>query len=532
MNDLTERRKPIVLLAIVGGAILLASLLWTVFAKTDVSVEGEGVVTTQLAHTQVFAEHGGTVARVCRRAGEPVSAGDVLIEFSSVSVYSERQAAEELIRRANEQLALHEELLVAIGKDVNTFSEKNERLFYDLYKSYEQELASAKAEISARNVEIEAKRAEAQTTAAAAERAMNAAAALEREYDRMENAVEAEKSFYGKNDELNAAFTAYENRLALRQAESRAAKLESERLGESDTATKAERDAAAARLEAAELAVRVETDDFLALIASERAVQQRIVLEKSAESDAARALLTSLSRDNSLSTVTAGIKSAHISASQAETSRIEQELISLNAQLNRLENTLSMVTITAPASGVVTYDRELVSGDVIAEGELVGAVVPERNVITVMLAIEDERYSGIKLGQSVEYIIEDAGLSEYGVATGIVTKLPEAPAQDEDGRTVWWVTTAMDDETAEWLYERVTVGMRARGRIICEPLTVWQRLFPSRAVSPSDAAVSGGDGDTDEPDIPEIRPTEPEDDSPEIIVVIPEKPEDYQQPDE
>jgi membrane fusion protein (multidrug efflux system) len=192
-------------------------------------------------------------------------------------------------------------------------------------------------------------------------------------------------------------------------------------------------DESRARLEEAEAGARAAADEARrfellradGLIAEAEVVRARAEAERRrAAADALRIAITRLNKDQRAQDSS---QQATLESLKRDAAVIEGEIKTRQTTIERLQYEISQRLIVAPASGSLGDVAELRPGQVVREGDRLGAVIPNGNLRAVATFPPSDSLGRIRAGQKANLRLDGFPWTEYGKVAAEVTHVAGEP---------------------------------------------------------------------------------------------------------
>jgi multidrug resistance efflux pump len=192
-------------------------------------------------------------------------------------------------------------------------------------------------------------------------------------------------------------------------------------------------DESRARLEEAEAAARAAADEARryeqlradGLIAEVEVVRAKAESEK--KQAAAAALRIAINRQNKDQRATDSTQQVAIEELKRDAAVIEGEIKTRQTITERLRHEISQRSIVAPASGKLGEAAELRTGQVVREGDKLGAIIPDGQLKAVAEFPPSESLGRIRKGQLAKLRLDGFPWTEFGKVAGEVTNIASEP---------------------------------------------------------------------------------------------------------
>ncbi len=239
--------------------------------------------------------------------------------------------------------------------------------------------------------------------------------------------------FSSEKDRINRELAKYASQLARREAEYRA--------------TIAEQKSAVKRMEIAK-----EQFTMLDGLLKQHYASRRSVLEAEALLEESRSRLYSL--DGRLSTTREQVKEAQIQLEEAraqissdlakEKSKNASELAEVDRLLNKQQDRVSSLALTAPTDGIVQELPVNTVGAVVRSGEVVARIVPDDRKIIAEVRVKPKDIGHIHLNADAKVTVSSFDPYVFGSLEGNVKTISATSFEDENGQPYFKVQIALD----------------------------------------------------------------------------------------
>jgi len=116
-------------------------------------------------------------------------------------------------------------------------------------------------------------------------------------------------------------------------------------------------------------------------------------------------------------------RDSRIRALEAEIARLQGQMSTSRATIERLENEIARRAIRAPVAGRVGETASLRAGTVLHEGDRVAAIVPQGNLVIVAQFSPSSALGRIAPGQHAEVRLEGFPWTQYGSVRALVSRV-------------------------------------------------------------------------------------------------------------
>jgi len=137
-------------------------------------------------------------------------------------------------------------------------------------------------------------------------------------------------------------------------------------------------------------------------------------------------------------------------------------------------------TITSPVAGVIQYQSALHTKSAIAQGELLGYVLPiESNQLRITAEIPVGSAGKVEVGQQSIISFDAFPSKEYGVVIDTLDAISQLPIEDEQGERWYTVEYVLDNPITTDYGENIPVrpDMSVQVEIITESKSLLERVF-------------------------------------------------------
>ena len=192
-------------------------------------------------------------------------------------------------------------------------------------------------------------------------------------------------------------------------------------------------DESRAKLEEAEASARAAADEARryeqlradGLIAEVELVRAKAEAEK--RQAAAAALRIAINRQNKDQRATDSTQQVAIEELKRDAAVIEGEIKTRQTIIERLRHEVTQRQILAPASGKLGEAAELRTGQVVREGDKLGAIIPDGQLKAVAEFPPSDSLGRIRKGQTAKLRLDGFPWAEYGKVAGEVTSIASEP---------------------------------------------------------------------------------------------------------
>ncbi|MCQ2207641.1 MAG: HlyD family efflux transporter periplasmic adaptor subunit [Paludibacteraceae bacterium] len=158
--------------------------------------------------------------------------------------------------------------------------------------------------------------------------------------------------------------------------------------------------------------------------------------------------------------------------------QLEEQLISVEGDIKRMNSELTNYVVTSPISGTLVLDAQIQVGTYITAGSQIATITPEEQLI-VECYVEPTDIGFIEVGQQVALQYDAFNYNQWGLGQAEVIDI-DKNASVQEGKTFFAVRCKMINSTLS-LKNGYTVnikkGMTLSGRFFITQRTLWQLLF-------------------------------------------------------
>lgn len=402
------------------GVLLVVVVIWMNFFKIDEVVRSNGMVKSNSATATISSVSSGKITSYSIEDDTYVEEGAVLLQMDTTEVEMQRDSvAVELEDVENKIMMLNAYLERLDGKS-NAFSEQKENPYYEQYKN---RLALVENNCASIGLETQGLTLQYTTNIQSIDTAIQNSVMEETKLVQMLNCIKTRTNTFTAGDmyyystvssyidTYNATIAKYDIDIQkLREAESEAEDYSM--------------DIAA-----------LEQQKVLALLSQEQ--QMVTSIEQSILSVQSNATEMTASRNLAQAELDS-IQSGQESISKEQVVRNEKASVygELNTCMskkreyeytkNTLNYRINQGTVVAQCSGYINLYQENTVGDFITGGTELGTIVPDGDgIYKVQIYLDNRDIGKIKENTTVRYDIPAYPTSEYGQATGVITKISE-----------------------------------------------------------------------------------------------------------
>ncbi len=161
---------------------------------------------------------------------------------------------------------------------------------------------------------------------------------------------------------------------------------------------------------------------------------------------------------------------------------LENEIKNLNFELSKLEEQIDQGKITADYTGILNANTQLVKGDILSAGSVVGTIIPQnQSEFKTQLYVSNADIAGIEVGDTIRYNIAALPSNQYGNVTGVVTSISKDAIMQNDGLTEYFLVEGSIKN--EELIDKdgnmasISIGMQVEGKIVTQEKKIMRYLL-------------------------------------------------------
>ena len=161
-----------------------------------------------------------------------------------------------------------------------------------------------------------------------------------------------------------------------------------------------------------------------------------------------------------------------------EMGNLSKELAEVTAELQRLEDRVQRLNVTAPSNGIVKGLKYRVAGSVVPPGDVVAEVVPYTGKLVAEVRISPRDIGHVATGEEVLVKIDTYNFARFGGVKGTLNQVSASSFIDEQGETYFKgvVELPQDFVGANPASNRITPGMTVVADIKTGDKTLLQYL--------------------------------------------------------
>lgn len=172
------------------------------------------------------------------------------------------------------------------------------------------------------------------------------------------------------------------------------------------------------------------------------------------------------------------LKAQKLSNWQQTKQQLEEQLINLNGEIQRLTADLSNYVITSPISGTVVTSIQVQANSYVYAGQSLAIVSPETDLIVECYASPSD-VGFLKIGQSVSLQFDAFNYNQWGMGKAVVYDI-DKNITNQNGQIYFVIRCKLLSDTLtlnNGYSVRLKKGMSLNGRFLVTRRTLWQLLF-------------------------------------------------------
>ena len=176
-----------------------------------------------------------------------------------------------------------------------------------------------------------------------------------------------------------------------------------------------------------------------------------------------------------------GVSSSYYINIKSLIDKLNDEVSSLNLQLNNVLETIKSSKIIAVNEGNLVLNENYSVGDFVTEGTKLGTIIPYSSKFKVILYVPESSISKLFIGQRVEYSLNSAYGNEFGKTFGEITNISYDSFIDENTHQSYYRAessfpdTYLKNKKGDTLNLRV--GMSIKTHIIIGTQSIFTYFF-------------------------------------------------------
>lgn len=165
-----------------------------------------------------------------------------------------------------------------------------------------------------------------------------------------------------------------------------------------------------------------------------------------------------------------------------EIDSLQKQLDNVNVKIVQYENQISLGTVRAEKSGIVSMMTDLTEGDILTPGMPVATIIPkDESRFKVQIYVSNSDIGNIKVGDAVRYNIAAFPSSQYGVVNGVVTKVG-SDVMLKDGQFSGFFLVEADIENGTLIDKdgntgNISIGMQTEVKIVTQKKSIIRYLL-------------------------------------------------------
>lgn len=172
------------------------------------------------------------------------------------------------------------------------------------------------------------------------------------------------------------------------------------------------------------------------------------------------------------------IESQQMTSWENDKQQLEEQMITINGEINRLQSELSNYILISPINGTVVSNSQIQVNSYLLAGQNIATITPEENLI-VECYVEPTNVGFIKEGQKVSLQFDAFNYNQWGFGKAIVYDIDKNVTIQGDN-TYFIVRCKITNSTLSLKngYKvEIKKGMTLNGRFFVTRRTLWQLLF-------------------------------------------------------
>ena len=156
-----------------------------------------------------------------------------------------------------------------------------------------------------------------------------------------------------------------------------------------------------------------------------------------------------------------------------EADALEDQIKDVKYQIKTAKQQIKQGTILAARDGILTMPEELVNGDLLAAGDVVGTILPaNESQLRVQLYVDNADIANIKPGDRIKYSVAALPSNRYGIVEGEVTTVSNDALSGNEGFAGYYLVEGSIGK--DTLTDRngnaasIEVGMQVTAKIVTQ----------------------------------------------------------------